>query len=108
MGNSINNSGPANINLSTISPLNHCKLGNFHDFFVICMLIFPKLTFSKNSFRNAIRVSNSLDPDQARHFVWPDLDSSCLQRLQADATSRLITSENYSHKTLRKSDISLL
>ena len=25
-------------------------------------------------------VSNSLDPDQARHFVGPDLGSNCLQR----------------------------
>ena len=26
---------------------------------------------------NTITVSNSLDPDQARHFVGPDLDSNC-------------------------------
>ena len=25
---------------------------------------FSKITFSKNSFRNTVRVSNSLDPDQ--------------------------------------------
>ena len=37
---------------------------------------------------NTIRVSNSLDPDQARHFVGPDLDPNCLQRLSADDTSR--------------------
>ena len=34
---------------------------------------FQSLTFSKNSFRNTIRVSNSLDPDQDRHSVSPDL-----------------------------------
>ena len=34
---------------------------------------FSKSTFSKNSFRNTIRVSNNLGPDQARHFVGPDL-----------------------------------
>ena len=28
-------------------------------------------------------MSNSLDPDQARHFVRPDLGSNCLQRLSA-------------------------
>ena len=33
-------------------------------------------------------MSNSLDPDQARHFVGPDLDSNCLQRFTADDTSR--------------------
>ena len=35
-----------------------------------------------------IRVSNSLDTDQARQNVWPDLGSNCLQRLSADNTSR--------------------
>ena len=34
-----------------------------------------------------IRVSNSLDPDQARHFVGPDLGPNCLQRLSADDKS---------------------
>ena len=52
------------------------------------LIFFPKLAFSKNSFRNTIRVWNSLDPDQARHFVGPDLDPNCLQRLSADNTSR--------------------
>ena len=32
---------------------------------------FSKLTFSKISFRNTIRVSNGLDLDQDRHFVGP-------------------------------------
>ena len=52
-------------------------------------------------FFNTIRVSNSLDPDQAQHFVrpdlgpnclqglsvWLDLGSNCLQRLSADNKS---------------------
>ena len=42
---------------------------------------FSKFTFSKISSRNPTRVSNSLDPDQARHIVGPDLDSNCLRRL---------------------------
>ena len=37
---------------------------------------------------NTTRVSNSLDPDQARNFVAPDLDSDCLQWLSADDASR--------------------
>ena len=41
---------------------------------------FSKLVFSRNSFRRIIRVSNSLDPDQARLLVGPDLDQNCLQR----------------------------
>ena len=36
---------------------------------------------------NTIRVSNSLDPDQARHYVGPDLGPNFLQRLSADDTS---------------------
>ena len=42
---------------------------------------FPKSTFLKNSFRNTISVLNSLDPDQARRFVGPDLSPKCLQGL---------------------------
>ena len=39
-------------------------------------------------FSITIRVSNSLDPDQARHFVGPDLGPNCLQRLLADDKCR--------------------
>ena len=31
-------------------------------------------------------MSNSLDPDQARQFVGPDLGPNCLPRLSADDT----------------------
>ena len=33
-------------------------------------------------------MSNRLDPDQARHFVGPDLGPNCLQKLSADDNSR--------------------
>ena len=39
-----------------------CMLGNFTCF--CCHLTFQNELFSKNSFRNTLRVSNSLDPDQ--------------------------------------------
>ena len=39
-------------------------------------------------FFNTIRVSNSLDPDQARHFVGPDLGPNCLKRLSADTVGK--------------------
>ena len=52
------------------------------------LIFFQNQLFSKNSFRNSIRVSNSLDPDQNRHFVGPDLDANCLQTLSADDTSK--------------------
>ena len=53
-------------------------------------MLFCHLFFLKNSFRNTIEVSNSLDPDQAPSFVWPDLGPNCLQRLSADDISRQI------------------
>ena len=65
-----------------VFPLQHCMLGNF-SFFCCRLLTFYKLTFSKNSFRNTIRVSNRLDPDQDRHSVGPDLGPNCLQTLSA-------------------------
>ena len=40
-----------------------------------------KLTVSKISFRNTIRVSNSFDPDQDQNSVGPYLDPNCLHRL---------------------------
>ena len=45
---------------------------------------FSKSTFSKNSFRSSIRVSNGLDPDQNGHSVGPDLGPNCLQRVSTD------------------------
>ena len=89
-----------NIRIST-----PCVLGNF--VFVCRRWIFfffiPKLTFSKISFRNTIRMSNSLDPDPARRFVGPDLDPNCLQRLSADDKSptsvERVKSPESSHKT---------
>ena len=38
--------------------------------------------FQKNSFRNTIRVSNSLDPGQARHSVEPDLGPTVFKGYQ--------------------------
>ena len=54
---------------------------------------FSKSTFTKKSFTNSIRVSNSLDPDQAQHFVEPDLGPNCLLRLSAEDASRLLGKE---------------
>ena len=34
-------------------------------------------------FKNTIRMANSLEPDQGRHFVGPDLGLNCLQRLKS-------------------------
>ena len=66
-----------------------CPLRNFACF-LSSANFFSKSTFSKNSFslRTTIIMSNSLDPDQARHFFRADLGPNCLQRLSADNTSR--------------------
>ena len=80
---------PTYINIITVSVLLFAYWVILHAF-LSSVDFFLKSTFSKKSFRNTIRVSNSLDPDQARHFVGPDLDPNCLQRLSADDTSRQI------------------
>ena len=46
-----------------------------------------KLTSLKTFFRATIRVSNSLEPEQARHIVGPDLVPNCLQMFLADNKS---------------------
>ena len=73
---------PFNFSLSRafIIKLTFSWLEIIHDFISSAFFLSPKLTFFKKSFRNTIRVSNSLDPDQARHFVGPDLGTNCLQR----------------------------
>ena len=52
------------------------------------LFFFSKITFRKFAFRNTIRMSNNLDPDQARRIVGPDLGPNCLQRFSADGTGR--------------------
>ena len=53
-------------------------LGNFH-FLLSSADLFQNYIFQKNSFRNTIRVSNSLDLYQDRHSVGHDLDPNRLQ-----------------------------
>ena len=69
-----------NLELSGYFTFDSLHAGLF--FMLFChLLIFFKSTFSKNSIRIVIRVSNSLDPDQTQHFVGPDLVPNCLQKL---------------------------
>ena len=49
-------------------------------YWVMCL---SKLTYLKKFCHNAIKVSNSLDPDQVSLFVRPDLGPNCLQRFSA-------------------------
>ena len=63
----------------------------FHNFLLSAIFFFKINYFKKKKNRNTIIVPNSLDPDQARHFVGPDLGPNCLPKLSADdkfATSR--------------------
>ena len=55
---------------------------------MILLSVFFKLMFLKNSFRNTIRVSNSLDLDQAQPFVGLDQSPNCLQMLSVDDTTK--------------------
>ena len=50
------------------------------------LIFFSIFFFLKNYFRNATKVSISLDLDQVRHFVGPDLGPNSLQRISADGT----------------------
>ena len=43
--------------------------------------------FKKKVIAGILSESNSLDPDQARRFIGPDLGPNCLQRLSADDIS---------------------
>ena len=81
-----------NAKLSRVGPchivFNSLPTGKF------CNILLSSADISKstfeNYFRNTIRVSNSLDPDQARHYVGPDQGSNCLQKLPVDVTRRQI------------------
>ena len=62
-----------------------CLLGNFCAF-LSSADFFQNQLFRKTLSRITIRMLNSLDPDQARQNVGPDLGPNCLQRLSADGT----------------------
>ena len=49
--------------------------------FLVHVVFFCLLIFFIIFFENSISMSNSMDPDKARHFVGPDLGPYCLQRL---------------------------
>ena len=58
-------------------------------FMISCrLLIFSKSFFFQKILSGIPSESNSLDPDQARHIVGPDLGPNCLQRLSADDSDR--------------------
>ena len=48
------------------------------------LIVFYDMSLMIRMTSGYIRVSNRLDPDQARQIVRPDLDPNCLQRLSAE------------------------
>ena len=54
-------------------------------------VVLGELTFFE---KKIFSMSNSLDPDQARHLVGPDLGPNCYQRISADDISRPIININ--------------
>ena len=60
--------------------------------FLLSSDFFSKLTFSKNAFNNHMILSNSLNPDQARRLVRPDL-GSWLQKKQPRSRHQVATSK---------------
>ena len=52
---------------------------NFLHAYCHSLIIFKNNHFKNNSLKNTISVSNSLDPDQAQHAVWPDLGKTVCQ-----------------------------
>ena len=76
--------------ITSIQPRLYSKCDQSQQKLIACWVIlhallssadyFSTLLFSKHSFRNTITVSNSLDPDQARRFVGPDLAPNCFAK----------------------------
>ena len=59
------------------------------------MVCIGSVSFSQNSFRNSLKVSNSLDLDQVEKISWSDLDPNSLQRLSADDRIQQSISHEY-------------
>ena len=58
-------------------------------FLNFCRLIFFNINLLRKLFQEYYQCQTSLDPDQARHFVGPDLDANCWLSLSADDKIRL-------------------
>ena len=71
----------------TDTPLHPKFLEIFNAFLSLQMFFFSKSTFRK-VISGILSVYNSLDSDQARRSVGPDLGPNCLQKRSSDDTRR--------------------
>ena len=65
----------------------------FACFFFLSHADFSKLTFSKNYFKNAIRLSNSFDPDQAQQTVCKGCQQMTLAGINLDSACPAVQRE---------------
>ena len=83
---------PAGKVLTSLLSFVMCNCEFFHSHwypdFCCHLLTFFQINFFNASFRNTIRVSNGVYPDQDRRFVGTDLRTNCLHRLSAEYKSR--------------------
>ena len=67
--------------------------GSFLHAFFLSHADFSKLTFSKNYFKNAIRLSNSFDPDQAQQTVCKGCQQMTLAGINLDSACPAVQRE---------------
>ena len=86
--------------------INRYPVHFINEYLVAYWVIFYAVLSSSVFFQNQLfgiffswmsSVSNSLDPDQARHYVGPDLHPNGLPRLSADDTRRQRVNKKSSH-----------
>ena len=74
---------------------------NFFNFLSSAAFFSSKYLLLYNSFKNNKRMSNSVDPAQARQNVGPELGPNCLQRFSADSAGRQQVGDQL-HKYVKK------
>ena len=86
--------------MEIITGITLCLLCNFA-YFLSSAVFYQNLFFSKTSFKNTIRVSNSLDSDQTRRYVESDLGPNCEGYQRNKRKYAFILSNHFYSKSLR-------
>ena len=66
-----------------------CYINSLHDGYFFHCFCRSKSIYPKIPFRNTLRISNRLDPDQPRQNVGPGPGPNCSQRLSTNDNHRL-------------------